>query len=354
MIIAVACATIAGANTHLPIAVTNHDQEKNRSSGSAPVSESWDAYWKGTASAAAYSAGGVNHPSILAFWDEYFRVALADSLSYNCLDIASGSGAVVERMRAAPGASRCSIRCLDVSGGAVQNLTARFPDVAGVVADAAKIPLKSASFNIVTSQFGIEYAHPDAFKEAARIVARGGRIGFMIHHKGGGIYRECSASLDAIQRLQKAQFIPGAIRMFEAGFAAVRGADRAAYDRAASHLNPAVRAVEAILDEYGRHVAGDTIMRLYNDVAKIHSRIQHYEPVEVLNWLEKMDSELKTFEGRMSSMRDAAYDEASFERLTDDFRSQGFAIDRANPLATSSGALPLAWVLTARSAAQTA
>lgn len=351
MIIAVACATIANAYTDSPTAVTTQDQEKDGSSGSAPVSESWDAYWKGTASAAAYSAGGVNHPSILAFWDEYFRLSLADSTSYICLDIASGSGAVVERMRASPGASKCAISCLDVSAGAVQTLSARFPDVMGVVADAAKIPLKTASFDIVTSQFGIEYAHLDAFKEAARVVAPGGRIGFMMHHKEGGIYRECSASLDAIQRLRKAQFIPGAIRMFEAGFAAVRGADRAAYDRAASHLNPAVRAVEAILNDHGRHVAGDTVMHLYNDVAKIHSRIQHYEPLEVLSWLKKMDSELETFAGRMSSMRDAAYDEATFVRLTDDFRSQGFAIDRANPLAASPGTLPLAWVLTARSAA---
>ena len=50
--------------------------------------------------------------------------------------------------------------------------------------------------------------------------------------------QHCTASLDAIERMQQAKFIPYAIAMFDKGFAACRGADRAAYEAAAKQLAP--------------------------------------------------------------------------------------------------------------------
>ena len=48
-------------------------------------------------------------------------------------------------------------------------------------------------------------------------------------------------------------------------------------------LAAAVPALEAIMKQYGEHVAGDTVARLYNDVGRIHGDIQRYEPAEVLD-----------------------------------------------------------------------
>ena len=60
--------------------------------------------------------------------------------------------------------------------------------------------------------------------------------------------------------------------------------------------------------QYGQHVAGDTIARLYRGVDRMHRAMQRYEPDEVLNWLSRMDGELDAFERRMSSMCDSALD----------------------------------------------
>lgn len=316
-------------------------------SDTSQVADSWDTYWHGTGDVGAYSSGGVNHPAILAFWDEFFAGVKQKHNMSKIIDIASGNGAVVERAMATFGEELPDFTCLDVSEAAISNIRERFPQVDGVVTDARDIPLESGSFNIATSQFGVEYAGLTAITEVARLLASGGQLALLLHTQAGSIHRECSQSLDAIVRLKESRFIPCAIDMFDAGFKAVRGADRVAYDSAAKNLAPAIGALEGIMKQYGQHVAGDTISRLYNDVGQIHQRIQHYEPGEILGWLNKMDGELDAYAGRMSSMSGAAIDSKSFEQVCDELRSQGFSIDRAEPLLIPNHDLPLAWVLIA-------
>jgi SAM-dependent methyltransferase len=316
-------------------------------SDSSQVASSWDTYWHGTGDVAAYSSGGVNHPAILAFWDKFFQGVKQDYSRPRIIDIASGNGAVIKRALAAFDDQASDFTCLDVSDAAITNIRNQFPQVEGLVADACDIPLDSGSFDISTSQFGVEYAGLGAINEAARLLATGGRLAFLLHNQAGSIHRECVESLDAIVRLQESRFIPYAAAMFDAGFKAVRGADREPYEAAAKQLAPATRTLETIMKQYGQHVAGDTISSLYNDVAQIHERIQHYEPGEVLDWLNKMDSELDAYARRMSSMSQSAIDNETFEKILKGLRSQAYRIDRAEPLLIPGHDLPLAWVLIA-------
>jgi len=316
-------------------------------SDSSQVADSWDTYWHGTGDVGAYSSGGVSHPVILTFWDDFFRMVIQEYGAAKVIDIASGNGAVIERALAVVADERPDFTCVDVSDAAITNIRKRFPQVRGLVADACSIPLDSGSFDIATSQFGVEYAGLQAIDEVARLVAPGGRLALLLHSEVGSIHQECAASLEAIVRLQDSKFIPYAVQMLGAGFDAIRGADRAPYEAAAKQLDPAVRALEAIVSQYGEHVAGDTIARLYSDVGRIHSEIQHYEPAEVLEWLNRMDGELEAYAGRMSSMCESAIDSTTFEAICGGLRRQGFATERAEPLLAPDHDLPLAWVLVA-------
>ncbi len=321
----------------------------NKHTSDAPqVADSWDTYWHGTGDVGAYSSGGVNHPAIRVFWDEFFADVKQDFNEPKIIDIASGNGAVVERALATFGKQQLDITCVDVSDAAISNIRARFPPVNAIVTDARNIPLDSGIFDIATSQFGVEYAGLETINEAARLLASGGQLALLLHNQTGSIHRECLESLDAIIRLQESRFIPLAIGMFSAGSKAVRGADRAAYEAAAKQLAPAIGVLEAIMKQYGQHVAGDTINRLYNDVGRIHQRIQHYEPTEILDWLNKMDGELDAYAVRMSSMSESALDEESFEQICEGLRSKDFTIERAEPLLIPDHDLPLAWVLIAK------
>ena len=102
-----------------------------------------------------------------------------------------------------------------------------------------------------------------------------------------------------------------------------------------------------MLAEHGEHVAGDTIARLYSDVQRIHSRIQHYDPGEVLNWLRSMETELVHYEERMASMCDAALDQQHFDEYCTRLRDRGLEVSKAGPFMPDDLRLPLAWILCA-------
>lgn len=324
-----------------------HDYMTDRNPRALPVGESWDTYWRDVEHGAAYSAGGITHPAIQSFWDGVFRAARARYEAPRIVDIGSGNGAVVACAKTAFDGRLPDFTCLDVSASAIEMLEQRFPDVHTVVADACQIPLESAGYDIATSQFGIEYAGLAAMDEVARLVAPGGQVALLLHNQAGSIYQECAANLDAIRTMQKVRFIPYAIDMFEKGFAAVHGADRAEYEAAAKQLAPAVRALESILTQHGTHIADDTVVRLYEDVGKIHENIQRYEPSEVLDWLNGMDGELQAYVGRMASMCEAAIDSETFDRLCNGLREQAFTTIRAAALAEPAEQPPLAWALIA-------
>lgn len=316
-------------------------------SDTTQVADSWDTYWHGTGDAGNYSIGGVNHPAIRAFWDEFFQAVKQDYSAPKIIDIASGNGAVVERAMAIFGDQHADFTCLDISDAAIANIRDRFPHVHGIVTDARSIPLDSGSYEIVTSQFGVEYAGLEAINEVARLVAPNGRLALLLHSQAGSIHRECVESLDAIIRLQESRLIPYAIEMFSAGFEAVRGANRAPYEAAAKKLAPAVGVLEDIMTQYGLQVADNTISSLYNDVAQIHQEIQHYEPGDVLDWLNRMEGELDAYSGRMSSMNDSAIDSDTFKKICDGLRGHDYKIQHAVPLVVPDHELPLAWALIA-------
>jgi ubiquinone/menaquinone biosynthesis C-methylase UbiE len=307
----------------------------------------WDTYWQGTRDKDSYASAGERHPAITSFWDETLNKILAAASNVRILDIATGSGAVIENLFQQAVDDQPDISCVDISEVAIDSVRRRYPSVVGIVADARSIPLESSRYDFVTSQFGIEYAGLDALDEAARLIAPGGSLAMLMHIRPGLIFDECSAALDAVRRTKKAEFVERTLRFFKAGFAAVRGADRASYEKAGSKLNPAIEAVEAILSEHGEHIAGGTIAKLYFDVARIHTRIQTYDPDEVLEWLRTMGRELDEYGARMASMCDASVDERTFGEFGERLRNHGFTIIQGEPLLPAGDTLPIAWALRA-------
>jgi hypothetical protein len=104
------------------------------------------------------------------------------------------------------------------------------------------------------------------------------------------------------------------------------------------------------MQQHGPDVADGTIVRLYKDVRTIGSRMQNYEPDDVLGWLERMQVEVQAFRGRMASMCDAAIDAKTFERLCQKLQGQGFEMLRNDALEDQDRGLPLAWALVAAKA----
>ena len=216
-----------------------------------------------------------------------------------------------------------------------------------MVADAGRLPFADAGFDTVTSQFGVEYAGKSAIHEAARVVASGGSLAMLLHIRGSSIHKECSDSLRALSMLQQAQFLPLARHFFTAGFAAVRGGNRADYDAAGRRFATAVRAAEQVISTFGGGVAGGFVAWLYREVSRIHERIQYHDPDEVLAWIDTVDAEVHAYTARMSAMVAAAIDRPGFEQIVGHLRANGFDLKIAETLSPGKGELPLAWAVAA-------
>jgi SAM-dependent methyltransferase len=318
---------------------------------SSTVAHDWDAYWRGSSDGMAFASEGVGHPLVLQFWHDFFAQTRHSRPGAAFLDFASGNGAIVDAAVQAFGNELPSFTCIDTSKSAIEMLKIRYPGVEGLVADALSVPLPSATFDIATSQFGVEYAGVEAVNEMARLIVPGGQIVLLMHIKDGAIFEECTANLRAVQKMQEIGFIAAAIEMFDEAHTCLRGDSpdnsRENYDAAAQRMLPIYREMDSIMNEYGEHVAGDTVVQLYREVDRINGRLMHHDPVEVIEWLKNTNSELDAYNGRMSSMCEAALDKATFDELKQGLEEQGFTIEQSGPLGQSESQLPLAWSLIA-------
>lgn len=263
----------------------------------------WDSYWQDSNADLALTGPGGQPPQITAFWESVFADIPATAL---CLDIASGSGAVIQSANDFFADRMPHYSGQDLSADAIAQLKQRFPGIEGIVSDAKEIPRPDAGFDLVTSQFGIEYAGQEAFPEAARLVKPGGRLALLVHCRPGLIYNECAESLTVIDKLRAARFFPLASSFLAAGFKAAAGGDRRAYEKAHKQFKPAFRVLERALAKHGPKVASGLLQRLATDLAAINRKLQNYDGKEVLAWLARLSEELTAYRARMHTMQDAA------------------------------------------------
>lgn len=303
----------------------------------------WDAFWRRTDQAAAHRAGGPQEEVLARFWAAFFAAAFTSDAWPRCVDLASGNGAVLHHARAA-GAPPEALVGVDHSVAALADLRKRIPGAAGVVANAARTPFPSATFAIVTSQFGVEYAGPEALGEAARLVAPGGVLGAVLHVKGGTIYQECQANAGAMERLQAS----GLLVAGRNAFTAAASGDAGRVQSAEATLRQSFQAMEALLREAGSGVAGGTILALCRDLDHMYVKRRAFDTREVHAWLDSMGREVGAYAARMDSMLAAALDAQALESALALMTAQGLAIRVREPMVMGISRLaPGAWVVVA-------
>ncbi len=310
----------------------------------------WDVYWRGTAENAAHRQGGPQEPVLAAFWGRFFTDTLPSHEGMDLLDLACGNGAVTGYARA-PRPELISW-CCDYSGSALGELQKRHPGSHCVVADALRSPFADNSFAIVASQFGVEYAGPDAIATAGRLVATDGWLALVLHLRDGAIYRECAANRGAADAIRASGVLTLARKAFDAGFALNAGTGTIESFKAAERaFTPAVRRLEDILREWGPSAADGLPRQLYQDIANMYQRMSAYEPGEVMAWLQGMTAELDAYVGRMTSMLEAAVDEPVLAAQCSALKQLGFETIETGTLAMGENNAAAAWRLVARRSA---
>ena len=316
-------------------------------------SDNWDAYWRNAESAAAHKDGGPQDEVLEQFWSGLFDRVLPQ-LKGECihLDIACGNGAVprfalAARKRLALD-SKLQVCGLDDSFAALHEMRRRDPGILAISSSAQQLAIANGSVDLVTSQFGIEYAGQEAFTDMTRVLSQGGVLALVLHLHDGGIYRECHANLLAIEAFRDTHLLENFEQLYRE---VVLNNDNQAEKQKIQEIDrmfaSSVKAVEGILQRWGKGVASETLLRIYRDIGHMYGRLSAYDADEMFHWVEVMLADLNSYAGRMSSMLDAALDETKFEGLVTDLNECGLRPAFKDRLFFGQQNQPSAWVLVA-------
>lgn len=314
-------------------------------------SKDWDAYWRNAQSSAAHLDGGAQDRALELFWTDFFA-ALFEKKALSCgiLDVACGNGAVPRfalTCREKSTQPALPIIGVDDSHAALSAMRKRDPQLGAVLAGASQLPFAGASFDIVSSQFGMEYAGGKAFLEAARVLKPEGTLAAVTHLSGGAIFRECEINLQAIEAFRGSQILESFAELFQTVVIKTATASREEVRRADRRFAAAVAEVEQLLQRRGRGVASETLFRIYADLGHMYRQLQSYDAEELLNWVRVMNAELESYAGRMASMLGASLSAAAMDELGRQLQDCGLQIRERKTLEFGQRGVPAAWVLLA-------
>lgn len=310
----------------------------------------WDSYWKANQQQAAYDDFGHHREGLAKFWQAFFSLQLDQREHSKLLDLASGNGAVLD-FAAANGLQddKLGATALDYSLPAINDLSRRFPAVQGVVADAAYAPFPDKSFDLVCSQYGVEYAGETALRNAASLVADGGVLALVCHYKLGAMYAECEQNLNAVNAVLRSRVLPLFAALAEAGAgrlgSSIARTKSVKFKKADKKLAPAVEQLKQVINENGVDVAGGSVHRLYVDLAEMFKRLEAHDQKEIQRWVRSMTKSLQAYAGRMQAMCSAALDDQQLRLFEQDLLSTGFSIDLFEPFVIDDRSA--AWLVTA-------
>lgn len=308
--------------------------EDMRSSTRASKSDAaarWSDYWTsdGAAGEVFVNPQGERHPALAAHWQQVFA-GVQDGA--RVIDLASGAGSIFAQL---PEHHGFELHAADISAEALRILEQRVPGTATVACSADSVPCDDGAFDLVVSQFGIEYAGIDAFSEAARLVGRDGRLALLCHYAGGYVDSRNAAELAAAELADDCHFVDKAIAVTMAAY----GDDTAEQRRTVDDFIPAEKKMAVAVEQlkHGVHV------HLYLGFRKLFEERRDYAASDITTWLGQMRGELERSIDRLTRMRGAALSRADMDRVAEMLAARGLRGVSVVPFNAVGNDLPVAW-----------
>lgn len=244
------------------------------------------------------------------------------------LDLATGGGAVLKKMREA----RPDLVLMGVDSSPTLPPPPRSIELlAGVTMEA--LPFQTGGVNAITSQFGYEYGNTAAIsREVGRVLAPGGKLLLVVHRSDGPIVAHNLPRRDALRWA----LAPG-------GWLARARALLAARRVAAIPTPPGFHAApqEAQRLFPGQSVGAEFLQALAQTLDLGRGKPLH-ESYEVLDVLEK---KARNEIARIDTLERAACDAAGIEALSAELRSAGMDIGPPRIVAERSSGRAFAWLV---------
>lgn len=309
------------------------------------IKVAWDNYWSGAASTGKPRAHETDHPAFRGLWSEFFSSVAQPNLKL--LDIASGDGIVPQVALDSMAAVDPRVTCCDSSQAALSTIENQLPNIQTRCCDAADLPFGTESFDLVTSQFGIEYATHSAIQEACRVLKPGGGLQFILHLHGGDIYQKCQANRNAAEEFIASQFVEQAISVVDI-LSRKQGSSESNKKIPLEVIKPGIEKTVKIVNRYGRHVTDGTIDTIFMTVSRIFRNPERFDLTEARNWLEAMHKEMPGYVARMRSMCEASMTTHDVELLAKKLQENLLEIEIVKTVFLEEHSNASAWLIRAR------
>ena len=162
----------------------------------------WSLYWQSKNLESCIAAESENdRQQIAQFWAD---IASGVDHSAQVLDLGCGNGVVAAHLlQASPD---LSISAVDQADIAPESLSESIPELAKVAfyprTSVTKLPFPDQSFDLLVSQFGVEYAELEAASaEAVRVLRPEGMLVFLVHHQLSDIVQPAMRHLQEVSAL---------------------------------------------------------------------------------------------------------------------------------------------------------
>lgn len=225
----------------------------------------WSAYWQAGALHSCVGSWSGNYGgAIAAFWSRSFA-ALANGA--RVLDLATGNGPLPQLLlQQRPDDAALRIDAVDAAALAPAWYRAdaqpRLRFHQGVAMEA--LPFADGSFDLVTSQYGFEYAdRAPALAELLRVLAPRGRVALVMHHAGSVLVEVARSELRHQARLLADDGLLAAAAAVVPWFALARAGGNPGADPAAGRARAAYNAAQQALSTA---IAGEHAPDLLVDV----------------------------------------------------------------------------------------
>ena len=258
----------------------------------------WERFWNATD--APQHEDAIRLPVLDPTWKSLLADLEFQRDDFLTIELACGSGSVSKHFKNKGQFTKATKIGFDASTNALKRLQHGELPVSG---NLERLPFARGSVDLLTSQFGIEYAGVSSIEAALDCVACSGYFIFVMHIADGSIFDECGKNLAAVDAFSSSGFVDAASALLSALWSqAPKPEQLLLLKRFQSALAMVEPQLVVLPDGQGR----DTALQTYNAIADMVEAPDSYDEVSIGNWFQQTEAELRSYCARMQQMRDAA------------------------------------------------